>query len=351
MWTRRAAIALVAVAGVTISAVVFAMRSEAVTVERVVDGDTIDVIRDGTTVRVRLLNVDAPESVDPNTPDECLGGEAAQWLKDRLPPGTVVTLQNDVERTDQYGRELAAVFVDDTLINAELARAGLAEAVVYGQNDEYYETVRSAAFEAAESGRGLFDGTIECTAVHQIAVAEEQLAAEQAPPAGADPAAFDAYTSRLDEIAALLAVARGTTLDDDSDSVRRWGAIAFTDRRAREFSMMAAALTEQAHEQRAVEVARVEEERRREEEAARLAEEARQAEAARQAEEARRAESTRRTREAEERQTRESSGSSTSSSGGGESGPAGYPNKGNNGYTGCRAYAPGGVWWKPIPCP
>ena len=35
-------------------------------VQRVVDGDTVDVSVGGTTTRIRLLNVDTPETVDPN---------------------------------------------------------------------------------------------------------------------------------------------------------------------------------------------------------------------------------------------------------------------------------------------
>jgi micrococcal nuclease len=50
--------------------------STTATVAKVVDGDTIDVRYDGETHHVRLLNVDTPESVDPNKPVECLGPEA-----------------------------------------------------------------------------------------------------------------------------------------------------------------------------------------------------------------------------------------------------------------------------------
>src|SRR3954451_3807409 len=79
------------------------------TVVKVVDGDTIDVSYDGATHRVRLLNVDTPETVDPQKPVECLGPEASDYLKRRIPAGTEVRLERDVEERDGYGRELAAV--------------------------------------------------------------------------------------------------------------------------------------------------------------------------------------------------------------------------------------------------
>src|SRR4051794_17790781 len=60
------------------------------TVVKVVDGDTIDVRYDGDTHRVRLLNIDTPETVDPEKPVQCLGPEASDYVKDRLPVGSQV---------------------------------------------------------------------------------------------------------------------------------------------------------------------------------------------------------------------------------------------------------------------
>jgi hypothetical protein len=49
-------------------------------VERVVDGDTVILLLDGRQVRVRLIGVDAPESVDPRRPVERFGREASAFL-------------------------------------------------------------------------------------------------------------------------------------------------------------------------------------------------------------------------------------------------------------------------------
>ncbi|GAB4252445.1 MAG: hypothetical protein Kow00109_28070 [Acidobacteriota bacterium] len=94
-------------------------------VERVVDGDTIIVAGLG---RVRLLGVDAPESVKPDAPVDPFGPEAAKFTKDRL-DGRRVRLEFDTERIDDYGRRLAYVFLPDGgFFNALLVEAGLAVA-------------------------------------------------------------------------------------------------------------------------------------------------------------------------------------------------------------------------------
>lgn len=85
-------------------------------VEKIVDGDTLDVkpAAGGETMRIRLIGIDAPESVNPddskNTED---GREASAWLKGSLPKGTRVWLVKDVSDTDKYGRYLRYVWISD----------------------------------------------------------------------------------------------------------------------------------------------------------------------------------------------------------------------------------------------
>ena len=57
-------------------------------VRRVIDGDTIVVqFRNGTARTVRLLGIDAPESVHPNKPVQPFSHEAADWLRSVLTEG------------------------------------------------------------------------------------------------------------------------------------------------------------------------------------------------------------------------------------------------------------------------
>ncbi len=131
------------------------------TVDRVVDGDTVVVLLEGETVRVRLLNIDTPESVTPDSPVECLGPEASAFLKELLPRGAAVTLEFDTEATDRYGRMLAGVVLaDGSLVNATIARAGLADSVLYGDNDRFLSSVDAAVDQARAAQVGLWSG--EC---------------------------------------------------------------------------------------------------------------------------------------------------------------------------------------------
>jgi micrococcal nuclease len=133
-------------------------------VVRVIDGDTLVVRLGGEERTVRLLNVDTPEMTHPDRPAECLGPEATDFLRRSVPPGSMVGLNFDVEREDQYGRTLAAVFLEEgTLVNAEIARKGLGIPVYFAPNREYLGEVEAAHKEAQGNGSGLHDEELECS--------------------------------------------------------------------------------------------------------------------------------------------------------------------------------------------
>src|SRR5918995_6372584 len=93
-----------------------------------VDGDTIEVVfpNDDRPVDVRLIGIDAPESVRPNSPVECYGPESSDRLAELLEPGTTVYLERDVSDTDQFDRLLRHVWVvDDAERAAQADGAGL----------------------------------------------------------------------------------------------------------------------------------------------------------------------------------------------------------------------------------
>ena len=135
----------------------------AASVERIIDGDTIVVVLDGTSERVRLLNIDTPESVDPDREVECLGPEAAEYLERLLPAGSEVMLEFDTERRDRYDRLLAGVFTSDgAFVNGQLASVGFAEFVVFGGNDRFAPDIRAAVEEAQIAGLGIWASPGEC---------------------------------------------------------------------------------------------------------------------------------------------------------------------------------------------
>ncbi len=124
-------------------------------VERVVDGDTL-LLAGG--ARVRLIGVDAPESVKPDSPVEPFGPEASQFTTDFVAAGSgTVRLQFDKERIDRYGRFLAYVWVGDRMLNEELVRSGLATAETgYRYSSSMKTRFRRAEDEAKSAGRGIW---------------------------------------------------------------------------------------------------------------------------------------------------------------------------------------------------
>lgn len=120
--------------------------SEKVHVSRVVDGDTFVAENDNNEqLKVRLIGVDTPETVKPNTPVQPYGKEASDYTKKHL-TNKDVYLEYDKEKEDRYGRTLAYVWLDDkTMYNEQLVKQGLAREKYYSPNGKYRE-----AFEKSE---------------------------------------------------------------------------------------------------------------------------------------------------------------------------------------------------------
>jgi micrococcal nuclease len=108
-------------------------RAFSARVDRVVDGDTFVAVRRGQLVRVRLIGVDAPESVRPGYPVECWGHEASAVLTRLLPVGTRVTAAYQAGgRQDRYGRDLWDVWLPDgRFLQGILTRRGATAAYPY----------------------------------------------------------------------------------------------------------------------------------------------------------------------------------------------------------------------------
>lgn len=129
------------------------------TVTKVVDGDTIDATVAEETVRVRLLGINTPESVDPRRPVECFGKEASSFAKELL-LGETVRLEADPTQDDRdrYGRLLRHVFLaDGTHVNLKLVAEGYAHEYTYERAGRYQEILRDAERAARVSQEGLWN--------------------------------------------------------------------------------------------------------------------------------------------------------------------------------------------------
>jgi micrococcal nuclease len=115
---------------------------------RVADGDSF-TCRDSR--RVRLIGIDSPERGQ--LP---FGSRAQLALRQMLPTGTAVRLEYDAAPTDQYGRVLAYVWVDSTLVNEAMVRDGWAVLYTVPPNVKYAERLGRAQNEARAGRAGLW---------------------------------------------------------------------------------------------------------------------------------------------------------------------------------------------------
>ncbi|MFI5047032.1 MAG: thermonuclease family protein [Acidimicrobiia bacterium] len=122
----------------------------------VIDGDTIVVRRaGGDDETVRLLGIDTPETHHPTKPVGCFGPEASAYTSRRL-FGAVVTLEDDVEGRDIYGRRLAYVYLDGARFNDELLRRGYARLLVIDPNRAHARDMLDEELDAQRHRRGLW---------------------------------------------------------------------------------------------------------------------------------------------------------------------------------------------------
>ena len=123
-------------------------------INRVLDGDTIDVTIDlGFDLfkkeRVRVAGVDTPEKRTRNLEEKALGIDATNWLKEKL-EGAVAGDDDLVIRTElvggvgKYGRLLGWLYIgtDDLSLNEQMIEEGYAHPYDGGTKDMNLEALR-----------------------------------------------------------------------------------------------------------------------------------------------------------------------------------------------------------------
>ena len=122
--------------------------------DRVIDGDTIDVkLDDGEVERVRLIGIDTPER------GESCFTEATDYLHELLGDGTV-RLIRDKSNRDRYGRLLRYVCSENGIFTeAALVREGLALPYRYAPDTYYADYLQELGAEAAMAKKGCLFGS------------------------------------------------------------------------------------------------------------------------------------------------------------------------------------------------
>ena len=127
------------------------------TVASVVDGDTVKVDTPEGRLTVRLIGINTPETKHPKKGVECYGPEATSDANYLLYPGqpVIVDFDDTQERTDNYGRTLAYITMDNGQdYGFTMLAMGSAEEYTY---KKHYEK-RDMYLNAQESARSLLFG-------------------------------------------------------------------------------------------------------------------------------------------------------------------------------------------------
>lgn len=133
---------------------------------RVVDGDTYCIDLENVRgdeekgTKVRLIGVDTPESVAPDTyrKDNTEEGKTvSDIVRDKLKAGDTVLIEYDVQKEDKYGRTLAYVYMSNgTMVEEWLLSEGLANTATYPPNVKYSDHFQELAHNAWENEVGLW---------------------------------------------------------------------------------------------------------------------------------------------------------------------------------------------------
>jgi micrococcal nuclease len=119
------------------------------TVQRIIDGDTIGL---DTNQSVRLYGISCPDFGDP------FHDEATDFTTNLTENQTITLEYEQGYESDRFGRLLAYIIVDDTNLNIELARQGLAEVVLYEKRRKliYQDELLEAQAHAKENNLGIW---------------------------------------------------------------------------------------------------------------------------------------------------------------------------------------------------
>jgi endonuclease YncB( thermonuclease family) len=188
------------------------------TVLNVNDGDTLEVLTDGSTVTIRLLGVNAPEL------SECWGEESMVYLSNLIANKNVL-LVNGPEGidVDPFGRLLRYLYLEDeanpVFINARLVESG--HAIGLQDGSEIAGSLKALEARAFQSGYGMWAtyacGDLEGVGGDRPVVRISELEFD---PQGPDAEALDGeYITVVNEGYDVVEIS-GWTLRDESTSNR-----------------------------------------------------------------------------------------------------------------------------------
>lgn len=196
------------------------------TVLRINDGDTFEMLPDGssTPVRVRLIGINAPEVAGFKNAhfdrDFCGGPQAYQYLSGMLPVGSRVQLRSESAESANRGRILRHAFGQnpatgafDVDVQQAVAAAGLAMWFALDGESALAATYRSAVDQAQDAGVGIWNPAF-CSSVEQPEARIALTVTWDAP--GNDAQRLDAETVIIRNVGSTAVDLSGWLLRDSS---------------------------------------------------------------------------------------------------------------------------------------
>ena len=125
-------------------------------VTTVIDGDTFHIKYDNQDYKVRMLDIDTPESIKSGVEPQAYALEASDLTKETLTEKKVkLVFEKDIK--DQFGRLLAHVILEDgTYYNALMIQNGYAISVFYSPNTLLKEYLSELQIKAIEDKKGFW---------------------------------------------------------------------------------------------------------------------------------------------------------------------------------------------------
>lgn len=132
-------------------------------VDKVHDADSINLTEpdDDWYEQYRVIGIQAPE-IEGYKEEECHGPESAEFVKQLLPEGTIVWIQQDISDKDPNGRFLRHIFIQDEdseeyyLLSEVLVRGGYARQRTYKPDDLYDDVLKEAQEYAWENPQNMW---------------------------------------------------------------------------------------------------------------------------------------------------------------------------------------------------
>lgn len=125
-------------------------------VTRVIDGDTIEINYNSETEKIRMIGIDTPETVKPNTPVQPFGKDASDFTKSML-LNNYISLEFDESERDKYNRLLAYVYIDGKMFNKILLEEGLACVYTFPPNVKYVKDFIAIESKAKSNKIGIWE--------------------------------------------------------------------------------------------------------------------------------------------------------------------------------------------------